>query len=113
MRAAQAVRVATDEEGARRQMRRIGILLPAAADDTEFQARVGAFLQGLALLGWSIGRNVRIDTLRRHPLRTRLADLAACGAGDAGGADGAQASETSSQTRRPVPRAAPTTYRRT
>ena len=41
----------------------------------EFQARVGAFLQGLALLGWTIGRNVRIDTrwatanaadIRRH-----------------------------------------------
>jgi putative ABC transport system substrate-binding protein len=57
------------------RMRRIGILLPAAADDAEFQARVGAFLQALALLGWSIGRNVRIDTrwatanaaeIRRH-----------------------------------------------
>ena len=56
-------------------MRRIGVLLPAAADDAEFQARVGAFLQGLALLGWTIGRNVRIDTrwatanaadIRRH-----------------------------------------------
>jgi len=45
------------------RMRRIGIILPAAADDTEFQARVGAFLQGLQQLGWSIGRNVRIDTL--------------------------------------------------
>ena len=43
-------------------MRRIGMLLPATADDPEFQARVGAFLQGLALLGWTIGRNVRIDT---------------------------------------------------
>jgi putative ABC transport system substrate-binding protein len=43
-------------------IRRIGILLPAAADDAEFQARVGAFLQALELLGWSIGRNVRIDT---------------------------------------------------
>ena len=57
------------------RMRRIGLLLPAAADDAEFQARVGAFLQALALLGWSIGRNVRIDTrwagsnaadIRRH-----------------------------------------------
>jgi len=57
------------------QMRRIGILLPAAADDTVFQTWVGAFLQGLALLGWTIGRNVRIDTrwatanaaeIRRH-----------------------------------------------
>jgi putative ABC transport system substrate-binding protein len=56
-------------------VRRIGILLPVAADDAEFQARVGAFLQALALLGWSIGRNVRIDTrwagasaveIRRH-----------------------------------------------
>jgi putative tryptophan/tyrosine transport system substrate-binding protein len=46
----------------RERMRRIGILLPAAADDAEFQARVGAFLQALALLGWTIGRNVRIDT---------------------------------------------------
>ena len=56
-------------------MRRIGILLPAAADDTEFQARLAAFHQGLALLGWTIGRNVRIETrwattdaaeIRRH-----------------------------------------------
>ena len=46
----------------RERMRRIGVLLPATADDPEFQARVGAFLQGLALLGWNIGRNVRIDT---------------------------------------------------
>jgi putative ABC transport system substrate-binding protein len=44
------------------RMRRIGILLPAAADNAEYQARVGAFLQALALLGWTIGRNVRIDT---------------------------------------------------
>ena len=40
----------------------VGILLPATSDDTEFQARVGAFLQGLALLGWTIGRNARIGT---------------------------------------------------
>ena len=44
------------------RVRRVGILLPAAADNAEFQAWVGAFLQGLALLGWTIGRNVRIDT---------------------------------------------------
>ena len=44
------------------RVRRIGVLLPAAADDPEWQARVGAFLQPLALLGWTIGRNVRIDT---------------------------------------------------
>jgi putative ABC transport system substrate-binding protein len=44
------------------RVRRIGVLLNAAADDAEYQAWVGAFLQGLALLGWTIGRNVRIDT---------------------------------------------------
>jgi putative ABC transport system substrate-binding protein len=44
------------------RMRRVGVLLPAAADDPEWQARVGAFQQALAVLGWTIGRNVRIDT---------------------------------------------------
>jgi ABC-type uncharacterized transport system substrate-binding protein len=44
------------------RMRRIGVILPAAADDAEFQAWVGAFLQGLQQSGWSIGQNVRIDT---------------------------------------------------
>jgi hypothetical protein len=46
----------------RERTRRIGVLLPAAADDTHYQTFVGAFLQGLALSGWSVGRNVRIDT---------------------------------------------------
>ena len=44
------------------RVRRIGVLLPAAAVDAEYQARLGAFHQGLALSGWSIGRNVQIDT---------------------------------------------------
>jgi putative tryptophan/tyrosine transport system substrate-binding protein len=44
------------------RMRRIGVLLPASADDARFQTFVGAFLQELQSLGWSIGRNVRIDT---------------------------------------------------
>ena len=35
------------------RMRRIEVLLPAAADDAEFQARVGAFLQALQQLGWT------------------------------------------------------------
>ena len=42
-------------------MRRIGVLMAAAADDPEGQARVAAFLQGLQQLGWTDGRNVRID----------------------------------------------------
>jgi putative ABC transport system substrate-binding protein len=44
------------------RMRRIGLLLSATADDAEFQVWVGAFLQGLALLGWTLGRNLRIET---------------------------------------------------
>jgi putative ABC transport system substrate-binding protein len=43
------------------RMRRIGVLLSLAANDSEGQARVAAFLQGLQQLGWSEGRNVRID----------------------------------------------------
>src|SRR5262245_55619411 len=46
----------------RERTRRIAILLNAAADDPRYQPWVGAFLQALALLGWTIGRNVRIDT---------------------------------------------------
>ncbi|HVI67235.1 MAG TPA: hypothetical protein VM910_32355 [Bradyrhizobium sp.] len=45
----------------REKMRHIGVLVPAASNDPAFQARVGAFLQGLAVLDWSIGRNVRVD----------------------------------------------------
>ena len=67
----------------REQIRRIAILLPATADDPVFQARLAAFYQELALLGWSIGRNVRIDThwatanaseIRKHAME--LAELA-------------------------------------
>ena len=43
------------------RVRRIGILNPASADDAVWQTRIGAFQQELALLGWNIGRNVRID----------------------------------------------------
>src|SRR5215207_928682 len=43
------------------RMRRIAILLPAADDDAEYQARIAAFRQSLAQLGWTIGRNVQID----------------------------------------------------
>jgi putative ABC transport system substrate-binding protein len=43
------------------RMRRIGALIPQAADNPESQIIVGAFLQGLQELGWTLGRNVRID----------------------------------------------------
>jgi putative ABC transport system substrate-binding protein len=43
------------------QLRRIGILLNAAADDPQFKTWVEAFLQSLQQLGWADGRNVKID----------------------------------------------------
>jgi hypothetical protein len=36
-------------------MRRIGVLMAATADDPEYQPRMKAFQQGLALLGWIDG----------------------------------------------------------
>jgi putative ABC transport system substrate-binding protein len=57
------------------RMRLIGVLLPATADDAGMQARIAAFHQGLEQSGWTIDRNVRIDTrwattdaaeIRRH-----------------------------------------------
>jgi putative tryptophan/tyrosine transport system substrate-binding protein len=43
-------------------MRRIGVLMNVAADNPRGQASVAAFQQVLQQLGWSDGRNVRIDT---------------------------------------------------
>jgi putative tryptophan/tyrosine transport system substrate-binding protein len=63
------------------QMRRIGVLMASAADDAESQARIAGFLQGLQLLGWVDGRNVRIDTrwatTNRDDIRRHAAELAA------------------------------------
>ena len=42
-------------------MRRIGVLEPLAADDPEAASRITAFSQALQQLGWTVGRNVRID----------------------------------------------------
>jgi hypothetical protein len=43
-------------------MRRIGVLSTQGADDPDTRAQIEAFLQGLAQLGWTDGRNARIDT---------------------------------------------------
>jgi putative ABC transport system substrate-binding protein len=88
------------------RMRRIGVLLPAAADDPEFQARVGAFLQGLQQAGWTIGRNVRIDTRwgtnNAAEIRRHAAELAAL-APDVILAHGAPAVGAMQQATRSVP----------
>jgi putative tryptophan/tyrosine transport system substrate-binding protein len=41
--------------------RRLGVLMPYAASDPHVQARIGALLQGLKQLGWSVGTNIEID----------------------------------------------------
>ena len=44
------------------RIRRVGVLMNRAADDSQGKARVAAFKQGLQQLGWEEGRNVQIDT---------------------------------------------------
>jgi putative ABC transport system substrate-binding protein len=43
------------------QLRRVGVLTNRVADNPEGQAAVAAFRQALQQLGWSDGRNIRID----------------------------------------------------
>jgi putative tryptophan/tyrosine transport system substrate-binding protein len=63
------------------RIRRIGVLMYLPADDPEGQARFAALVQALTQLGWTEGRNLRIDTrwantadIGRHA--TELAALA-------------------------------------
>jgi putative tryptophan/tyrosine transport system substrate-binding protein len=44
------------------RMRRIGVLMGYAESDREGQANVAAFRGGLQKLGWTEGRNIRLDT---------------------------------------------------
>jgi putative tryptophan/tyrosine transport system substrate-binding protein len=64
-------------------VRRIGVLMPGAADNAEYQARMGAFQQGLQQTGWSIGRNLRIDIRWAAPnaaeIRRHAGELVAAG----------------------------------
>src|SRR2546430_12471923 len=45
----------------REKMRRIGALMPYAANDPQVQIRNAAFLQGLQQLGLTVGQNIQID----------------------------------------------------
>ncbi|MEA2940616.1 MAG: hypothetical protein QOD09_1145 [Bradyrhizobium sp.] len=63
------------------RMRRIGVLFGSVAEDSESHARMAAFAEELARLGWADGRNVRIDTrwATTNPdnIRRHAAELAA------------------------------------
>ena len=43
------------------RVRRIGVLMNLAEDDSESPIRLAAFVRGLQELGWTDGRNVQID----------------------------------------------------
>jgi len=47
---------------AQERVRRVGLLMNLAEDGAEAQARVAAFVQALQERGWTVGRNVQIDT---------------------------------------------------
>src|SRR6516165_8528247 len=47
---------------AQQSQRRVGVLLMGASDDPEMEVRLAAILDELQQLGWTDGRNVRIDT---------------------------------------------------
>jgi len=90
----------------RERMRRIGVLLPATADDTHYQTWLGAFLQGLTHSGWNIGQNVQVDirwaTPNADAVRRNAAELVAL-APDVIFAPGASTVEPLLQATRTVP----------
>jgi putative tryptophan/tyrosine transport system substrate-binding protein len=63
------------------RLRRIGVLETLAKDDAEAQARNAAFAQSLQQLGWTVGRNVEIETRwsagSADTMRRNVADLMA------------------------------------
>jgi len=63
------------------RMRRIGVILPAVSDDLKFQTWIGSFLQALQQSGWTIGRNVQVETrwatANSAAIRKHAAELAA------------------------------------
>jgi putative tryptophan/tyrosine transport system substrate-binding protein len=77
--AAFAPRAARAQQGER--VRRVGVLMASTADESDYQARIAAFLQSLQQLGWVDGRNVRIDmrwaTTNADDIRRHAAELAA------------------------------------
>jgi putative ABC transport system substrate-binding protein len=44
------------------RMRRVGVLMHTTSDEPDAQAQMAAFLQGLQVAGWEVGRNLRIET---------------------------------------------------
>ena len=73
--AAVALPLAARAQQARR-VRRIGVLIPFAESDAEAQAQIAAFRETLERLGWTDGRNVRIEYRWASGDITRIRTLA-------------------------------------
>src|SRR5262249_47362075 len=58
------------------RVRRIGVLMPFDENDPAYKSRVSAFTQALADLGWTEGRNVRMDLRWGGNNTNRLSALA-------------------------------------
>jgi putative tryptophan/tyrosine transport system substrate-binding protein len=88
------------------RMRQIGALSGIAVDDPESQARIAAFVEALQQLGWTDGRNVRIDHRwgggNPNNIRKQAAELAAL-APDVILATGGSATEQLLRATRTVP----------
>ena len=54
------------------RVRRIGVLSVLDENDPDYKARLSAFTQVLAGLGWTVGRNVRMDLSSGHHQAARL-----------------------------------------
>jgi hypothetical protein len=96
------------------RMRRIGVLVNLPADDPQAQVRNAALLQGLQELGWTVGRNVRIDFRWGAGNAERIRrDAEAAAAGDARCADRVRPRRRSGRRRlRREPRAPRREYHR-
>ena len=44
------------------RVRRVGVLMHTTSDELDAQAQMAAFLQGMQVAGWEVGRNLRIET---------------------------------------------------
>ena len=88
------------------RVRRVGVLVGVGGDDLDGKARRAAFIQGLQELGWTDGRNVRIDYRATggdaDVIRRQAAELAAL-APDVIVSAGGAATERMLQTTRTVP----------
>ena len=60
----------------RERMRRIGVLMSGDENDPIFKPRISAFTQALADLGWTDGRNMRMDLRWPGPDTNRIRALA-------------------------------------